>query len=66
MSTQAEYIERGRADYEADVKARPLYSDGTPRKAWEALCPIARYSWAKPRHLGITSDNPEFDNLPES
>ncbi|TIR24013.1 MAG: hypothetical protein E5X34_13235 [Mesorhizobium sp.] len=61
---RAAYIERGRADYEADVKARPLYPDGTPRKGWDQLCEIARYSWAKPRHLGITDHNPEFDTLP--
>lgn len=64
MTTQAEYIERGRAAYEADVKARPFYHDGTPRKPWESLCEIARYSWAKPAEIGITDHNPEFDNLP--
>jgi hypothetical protein len=63
--SQAEYIERGRADYEADVKARPFYPDGTRRKSWNELCEIARYSWAKPARLGVTDSNPEFDNLAE-
>lgn len=65
MTTRAEYIERGRPAYEADVKARPLYPDGTPRKPWEQLCEIARYSWAKPFDLGVTDHNPAFDDLPE-
>lgn len=64
MNTRANYIEAGRAAYEADVKARPLYHDGTPRKAWSQLCEIARYSWAKPSGLGVTEHNPAFDDLP--
>lgn len=35
----------GRKAYEADVVARPLYHDGTPRRAWHELSEIARKSW---------------------
>ena len=38
---------KGKAAYEADLKIRPTYHDGTPRKAWEQLCSVARYSWEK-------------------
>ena len=38
--------ECGRADYEADVRRRPNYHDGAPRKTWEQLSEIARQSWA--------------------
>lgn len=37
----------GKQAYEADVRAMPLYHDGTPRKPWEALCDIARLSWER-------------------
>jgi hypothetical protein len=36
----------GRRDYEADVQKRPLYHDGTPRRPWDQLSAIARWSWA--------------------
>lgn len=39
---------KGRAAYERDVAARPLYHDGTPRRAWADLCEVARRSWCKP------------------
>lgn len=35
-----------RERYEADVKRRPHYHDGTPRRSWEELCDIAQRSWA--------------------
>lgn len=39
---------QGQLDYEIDVKRVPFYEDGTPRKTWEQLSDIARYSWEKP------------------
>lgn len=36
-----------RADYEADVLARPTYHDGSPRKRWVELGTIERASWAR-------------------
>lgn len=38
---------RGQIDYENDVMNRPLYHDGTPRKRWEELSEIARWSWER-------------------
>lgn len=35
----------GRAAYEASVKARPNYHDGTPRKTWEQLGDFERMTW---------------------
>ena len=29
--------DRGRSAYEADVRVRPTYSDGSPRKGWDQL-----------------------------
>lgn len=49
--TIAEYIagvapvHNGRADYEADVRQRPTYHDGSPRKTWGQLGEIERWSW---------------------
>ena len=40
-------MNKGQAAYEADVKRRPFYHDGTKRKAWAQLCSVARYSWEK-------------------
>lgn len=40
--------------YEADVRARPTYRDGTPRKPWKDLCDVARRSW---QGLAITDDD---------
>ncbi len=34
--------------YEADMKARPNYHDGTPRKTWDQLCEVAQWSWNRP------------------
>jgi hypothetical protein len=40
---------QGQIDYEADVKRRPTYHDGTPRRAWELLDEIAKWSWNRPQ-----------------
>ena len=37
----------GRAAYEADCAARPLYQDGGKRHAWEELPEYARESWRR-------------------
>lgn len=37
----------GRPLYEADVARIANYSDGTPRKTWEQLDDIARWSWGR-------------------
>lgn len=39
--------EKGERDYKADVRARPLYHDGTPRPSWPQLGTIGRQSWAR-------------------
>tara|TARA_R100000951_G_scaffold16512_3_gene13021 strand:+ start:3493 stop:3627 length:135 start_codon:yes stop_codon:yes gene_type:complete len=33
--------------YERDLERTPNYHDGTPRKAWEDLCDVAKWSWEK-------------------
>lgn len=35
----------GKEAYDLDVEARPLYHDGTPRKSWDQLSDVARWSW---------------------
>lgn len=37
----------GRAAYEADCRARPLYHDGTPRRRWDQLGEVERWSWER-------------------
>lgn len=37
----------GRAAYEADVADYPHYPDGTPRRTWDQLSEIARWSWER-------------------
>lgn len=37
----------GRAAYEASLAACPVYPDGTPRKPWEALGDVERWSWER-------------------
>lgn len=37
----------GRIAYEADVVARPFYEDGTPRRSWEQLSDVAKWSWER-------------------
>jgi hypothetical protein len=41
---------QGRIAYESDVKRKPVYHDGTPRKQWSELSDIERWSWE--RHQG--------------
>lgn len=37
----------GQIAYEADVKKKPVYHDGTPRKHWLELSAISRWSWER-------------------
>lgn len=37
----------GQIAYEADVAAKPLYHDGTPRKAWASLGAVEQGSWER-------------------
>lgn len=37
----------GRELYEADLLDRPTYHDGSPRKTWEQLSEVARWSWER-------------------
>lgn len=37
----------GQRAYEADVRARPTYHDGTPRKPWSALGDVERGTWER-------------------
>lgn len=50
----------GRRDYEADVRRRPTYDDGTPRKTWEQLGELERWTWRMPRRGGwiVIKDRP--------
>jgi len=43
----------GQLDYEQDVQRKPLYHDGTPRKAWEQLREIVKWTWER-RHMPLT------------
>jgi hypothetical protein len=36
-----------RRAYEEDVRRRPNYPDGAPRKTWDELPTIARLSWGR-------------------
>lgn len=38
---------KARELYEADVKAKPLYHNGQPRRDWEDLPDIAKWSWGR-------------------
>lgn len=49
LTTLAEV--RGRADYEADIRRRPVYPNGQQRCAWGNLGELARETWRKP-YLG--------------
>lgn len=33
--------------YEEDCRRRPNYSDGTPRKPWDALGALEQWSWQR-------------------
>ena len=43
----------GQLDYERDVQQKPLYHTGQPRKTWEELSEITRWSWER-RHIPLT------------
>lgn len=43
-----QHTQDGPTAYAADLAKRPTYHDGTPRKTWEQLCPIAQWSWSRP------------------
>lgn len=36
---------QGQLDYEEDVRERPFYHDGAPRKTWAQLPEWAQWSW---------------------
>lgn len=36
-----------REAYEEDVRRRPTYHDGTPRRTWDELPETARWSWKR-------------------
>ncbi|WDL96918.1 hypothetical protein [Alicyclobacillus sp. ALC3] len=38
---------QGQRDYEADLKRKPTYHDGTPRPQWSELDLVARWSWER-------------------
>lgn len=38
---------RGQQAYERDVKRRPTYHDGKPRRSWDQLSEVAKWSWEK-------------------
>jgi hypothetical protein len=40
-------IDEGRKAYEEDLKARPFYHDGKPRKTWEQLNKLEQSTWSK-------------------
>lgn len=37
----------GQIAYEASVAACPTYHDGSPRRTWEQLGDVARWSWER-------------------
>ena len=37
----------GQRAYETELKARPTYDDGTPRRTWGALPEWARWTWER-------------------
>lgn len=43
--TDEHRFETGREAYEDDLAASPVYFDGKPRPAWDALDKIAQQSW---------------------
>ncbi len=45
----------GQLEYEEDLKSKPLYHDGTPRKSWKELDEVSRWSW----EVGVGIDSIE-------
>lgn len=37
----------GQIAYEEDCKRRPTYDDATPRKTWDQLDKVSRWSWER-------------------
>lgn len=48
----------GREAYEASVAMQPTYHDGTPRKEWEALGELERWSWSRPLRIDAPPRKP--------
>lgn len=46
---------RGRADYEADVRRRPLYTNGRQRAAWGQLGDVERETWRRPYRTAVAA-----------
>lgn len=46
----AENKSRGQLDYEHDVRMNPYHDDGRPRKTWDQLSNIERWSWELDRY----------------
>jgi len=40
-------ITKGQKAYERDLKARPFYHDGKPRKTWDQLGKLEQSTWSK-------------------
>jgi hypothetical protein len=53
----------GQLLYEADVLAKPRYHDGKPRKTWDELDPISRWSWEKPLREDMDYSQKEPGNV---
>lgn len=47
MSELTAWMGQAKAAYEADVKRRPNYHDGTPRRRWEELPKEIQESWSR-------------------
>lgn len=56
----------GKAAYDADIASRPTYHDGTPRKPWEDLCPVARQSWNKKDKTNPMTKKQELEIITEA
>jgi hypothetical protein len=48
-ATEPAWWPAARAAYEADVKRRPNYPDGSPRRTWAALDPVCKAAWRDKR-----------------
>lgn len=59
MSEDIQNEQAGRAAYQADVMKWPNYNDGAPRKTWEQLGDVERWSWCRnptpPKRVGSAS-----------
>lgn len=51
------YSMTAREAYEEDVRRKPTYHDGTPRKAWSELGEVEQWTWKRnptPRTYEVT------------